>query len=65
MNTLRKIELKDDKYLHAHDDIENHNTLNKNERSRRVEEEEPNDEKYEEKNKKNYEKDTIKVIQDN
>ena len=51
--------------LHTHEDIENHNTFNKNERSRRVEEKEANNEKCEEKNKINYEKDTIKIIQDN
>ena len=40
-------------------------TLNKNERSRHVEEEGTNNEKYEEKNKIKYGKDTIKNIQDN
>ena len=38
--------------------------MNKNERSRHVEEKEETNEKYEGKNKINYEKDTIKIIQD-
>ena len=50
-DTLRKIELKDSKYLHTHKDIKNHNTLNKNERSLCVKEQGTDNKKYEEKTK--------------
>ena len=63
-DTLRKIDLKDNKHLHTHEDIKNKNTLDKNEKGRRVKEQGLNNEKYEEKNKENYKKDTIKNIQD-